>query len=368
MSDPWGKLDRGQAVLTRANGNPDLLGVALLVIHAALSDYLDDTLLELPDLGVEDRELLETRRLGWKRRLLLAQQAHMIDNMQVQMIHQANRARQLFAHGEPMEWDQEVLTTYAEVVSAILEDSMVGEEQRMLTIPSKSGATAVSFEQPLPAVNQNYHTTQIHPTELEQPIEPPGATLRKTRERRDFGRSEIPEEHQTGARPSMMNSRETRSINTRAEQRRTIKSSDPLAKLGLSNFSPSIMRTVVLGFVALLLIGFAWVVFRPAPSEQAGAGQSRVTVMPTAAPTTAPVAVANTAPRQAKIVRLGAITGKLHERPAFGTPVLSVDLKEEDIVEVLNHTRTDEAGNLWQLVMVGDYVGWSPANNIELLP
>jgi hypothetical protein len=72
--------------------------------------------------------------------------------------------------------------------------------------------------------------------------------------------------------------------------------------------------------------------------------------------------------RHAKIVRLGAGPGLLHESPGFNTPVLTAILKEGDVVELLGREKPDTEGNLWQLVALGDIVGWSPDNNLEPLP
>ena len=95
-----------------------------------------------------------------------------------------------------------------------------------------------------------------------------------------------------------------------------------------------------------------------------GALVAAPTRMPTAAPTTAPTptpAVAN-----ATIVRLGGGPGMLHESPGFDTPVLTVILREGDVVELLGRDRQDSEGTTWVLVAFGDSVGWSPENNVEL--
>jgi hypothetical protein len=90
----------------------------------------------------------------------------------------------------------------------------------------------------------------------------------------------------------------------------------------------------------------------------------------TVAPTLTPTLAATPTPRlrQARIVRLGGGPGLLHESPGFNTPVLSVILKEGDVVELLDREKRDVEGNAWRLVAIGDTVGWSPANNLEALP
>ena len=119
--------------------------------------------------------------------------------------------------------------------------------------------------------------------------------------------------------------------------------------------------------VVLLIIVGIWLLSGGQSDANRGLRPS-VTSPP--APTLTPTPAATPTPvvRRARIVRLGGGPGLLHESPGFNTPVLSAILKEGDIVELLGREKPDAEGNLWQLVALGDVVGWSPENNLEPLP
>jgi hypothetical protein len=148
----------------------------------------------------------------------------------------------------------------------------------------------------------------------------------------------------------------TRSWEQRTEQRRRRRGS-PL--------SDSRQMSIVIGVAVVLLVVVGIAIWRSRPPD-AESGV-RGLILPTAAPTFTPTPAATPTPtvRQAKIVRLGGGPGLLHESPGFNTPVLSVILQEGDVVELLGRRKQDAEGNLWQLVAIGDTVGWSPANNLE---
>jgi hypothetical protein len=162
------------------------------------------------------------------------------------------------------------------------------------------------------------------------------------------GSGNWPHRHDTAA---------SRNWETRTAQRRRRRSS-PFA-------DERLMRLAIAAGIALLIAMGLWIWNgRPAVADDARTLTLVATNMPAATPTKAPTPTPAT--REATIVRLGGGPGLLHESPGFGTPVLSVILREGDAVEVLDRDRQDAEGNIWLLVAIGDTVGWSPANNVQL--
>jgi hypothetical protein len=130
---------------------------------------------------------------------------------------------------------------------------------------------------------------------------------------------------------------------------------------------PRLVPIAIAVAVVLLVIAGIWLWSRPQPLADSGARRPvPATATPAFTPTPAPTPTPTV--RQARIVRLGGGPGLLHESPGFNTPVLSVILKEGDVVELLNRQKQDAEGNSWRLVAIGDTVGWSPANNVEPIP
>jgi hypothetical protein len=68
---------------------------------------------------------------------------------------------------------------------------------------------------------------------------------------------------------------------------------------------------------------------------------------------------------RARIVRLGDVTGWLHEQPNFDSATLPYPIREGVRVTVLDQQQTVD-GVAWQYVSVGGYEGWVPLNNLEL--
>jgi hypothetical protein len=151
----------------------------------------------------------------------------------------------------------------------------------------------------------------------------------------------------------------TRSWEQRTAQRRQRRGS----ALSESRF----MSLAIAAAVVLLIIVGIWLL-RGGPSNANRGLRATVTVTIAPTPTPTPAATPTPTVRHAKIVRLGAGPGLLHESPGFNTPVLTAILKEGDVVELLGREKPDTEGNLWQLVALGDIVGWSPDNNLEPLP
>lgn len=151
----------------------------------------------------------------------------------------------------------------------------------------------------------------------------------------------------------------TRSWEQRTAWRRQRRSS-PLA-------DPRLMPIAIGAAVVLLIVAGIWLLGGREPAADSGA-RGKVVIPTTPAFTPTPAATPTPTVRRARIVRLGGGPGLLHESPGFNTPVLSIILKEGDAVELLGREKQDTEGNTWQLVAVGDTVGWSPGNNLEPTP
>ena len=72
MSEIDQRLDRGVEIFRRAGDDSALLGAALLTFHGALEQYIDAELRDRPEIGAEERRLLDAGRLGWPTRAKLA--------------------------------------------------------------------------------------------------------------------------------------------------------------------------------------------------------------------------------------------------------------------------------------------------------
>lgn len=119
MGDVDGKLRRGIILVEDADGDADLLGVALLALHGAIEDYLHAALLAHPQISPEERQILAERNLGWVPRANLAQKYGLLTREQRQRILEANDARQAFAHGAPLNWRDSDLRRYAQFAAGL---------------------------------------------------------------------------------------------------------------------------------------------------------------------------------------------------------------------------------------------------------
>jgi hypothetical protein len=112
----------------------------------------------------------------------------------------------------------------------------------------------------------------------------------------------------------------------------------------------------------VLVVAGGWLLF----GQGSGSSTARVT-RPTL-PVITPGATAlppTPVVRTATVVGLGSAPGRLHETPSYNTPTLTVVIKEGDKVTLLDRQQRDDAGNQWQLVASGDYVGWIPVTNLD---
>lgn len=117
MSEIDQRLDRGVEIFRRAGDDSALLGAALLTFHGALEQYIDAELRDWPELGAEQRQLLEGGRLGWPTRAKLAQQADLLNPEQAHQALEATRARIAIARGDVCAWPVGAVESYGHMIA-----------------------------------------------------------------------------------------------------------------------------------------------------------------------------------------------------------------------------------------------------------
>jgi hypothetical protein len=117
MSEIDERLDRGVEIFRRAGDDSALLGAALLTFHGALEQCIDDELRDQPEIGAEERRLLEAGRLGWPTRAKLAQQSGLLTTEQASRAIEATRARIAIARGDVCTWPASAVESYGHMVA-----------------------------------------------------------------------------------------------------------------------------------------------------------------------------------------------------------------------------------------------------------
>jgi len=117
MSEIDERLDRGVEIFRRAGDDSALLGAALLTFHGALEQCIDAELRDRPEIGAEERRLLEAGRLGWPARAKLAEQAGLLSQEQAGQAIEATRARIMIARGDICAWPADAVESYGHMVA-----------------------------------------------------------------------------------------------------------------------------------------------------------------------------------------------------------------------------------------------------------
>ncbi len=117
MSEIDERLDRGVEIFRRAGDDSALLGAALLTFHGALEHFIDTELRDRPEIGAENRRLLDAGRLGWPTRAKLAEQAGLLNQKQAGQAIEATRARIAIARGDVCEWPAGAVESYCHMVA-----------------------------------------------------------------------------------------------------------------------------------------------------------------------------------------------------------------------------------------------------------
>jgi hypothetical protein len=311
MSNVDDKLRRGYDLAARAGGDPDALGVALLALHGALEEHLDETLQRLPEVLPEDRAQIGQPGYGWSTRAALAQRYGLITREQRQAILDANRQRQEFAHGGVFAGRQRELENYAGLVA-----ELVGRRP--------TAARPVARPAPRPAAR--YEQAPVAGSRPARPPASEGTTIGGT------------------------------AWNQRAQVRSTRR------KDLLPDSLP--VRGLIGALGVLILLFMVWRLLSGAPAEtDVPVADRPLSQQITPAPTTPPVTPSPVV-RQGRIVGLGGAVGFMHEPAGFTTPTLPRPLTEGTVVTLLDQPAVEAEGATWIKISYGGYEGWVPVNNV----
>lgn len=298
------KLQRGFELIGRSHGDADLLGVALLAMHGALEDHLREALEACADLSAEERQLLSRRDAGWLPLVELAQKRLGLRQEERQLILEANKARQAFAHGEQFAGRVSNVLRYARFV------------ERLCGQPGLLDHTLIEQTHVQPASTR----AAPHPT----------------------GRAQPP----THQRP------------------RPADRGAPKPPIWASS-GISINRLIFLALVVIVLTLSVWA-FRSIDGTRLLMAIGALPA-PTATPrATPPIATSTPPTSQARIVGLGDGIGWLHNTPSFNSGTLPIPLRDGATVEILDREPIEAEGARWRYVATGGYEGWCPENNLAI--
>jgi hypothetical protein len=311
MNDTLDKLTRGTQLLSDAEGDPDLLGVALLALQGALNQQLRSMLEGNPSLSATDRDLLKAPAIPTGQLIEICRRYGDLDREQAWRIIEAERLRVAFARGEPFRGSPSEIRGYGRFVAELCGRTDVA--QQLAAIPTARLAAPTDDEEPDddadPEPSGPYYTIMRWiPGMLLAAVLAGGAWLL-------LGRAA-----DNSPQP----------ITTRPASTALPDGQDRVATL-----SPDAAIDATMGPIVV--------------------AQGTPTALPS------PTAAAS----QGRIVRLGGGPGWLHDAPTFNSPTLPIRLSEGQIVAILGPQQTDPEGTLWVYVATGGYEGWSPQNNVE---
>jgi TM2 domain-containing membrane protein YozV len=107
------KLEDGRIVLDKAGDDPDLLGLALTKIHAALEDACRSWL-SIPQVAQQHQLDAQSRaKVSWKEILELMPQYYQWSDRDVESIRRINHLRNQVAHGEGFQGTRQEIEDYA---------------------------------------------------------------------------------------------------------------------------------------------------------------------------------------------------------------------------------------------------------------
>jgi hypothetical protein len=311
------KLRRGYELAAHANGDPDALGLALLALHGALEEHLDESLRQLDGLTADERQAMLEPGYGWSRRLELAQRHRLVTRDQAEAIYEVNRQRNAFAHGGAYLGRQRDLDGYATLVA-----SLVGRRQ--------------TAARPVVA------SDEARPSPARAASGPPPAVRRPSPARASEGT--------TVASASAWSQRAA----VRSTRRRDLVPDSPWVRAAI-------------GAIAVLVVVLAlWRALPRSDGEQPqeitsrGPLQQQITPGPTAPPASPTPAV-----RQGRIVGLGGGIGLMHEPAGFDTPTLPPRLLEGTVVTMVETETVEAGGSTWVKISYGGYEGWVPVQNVD---
>jgi hypothetical protein len=303
------KLRRGFDLAATANGDGDTLGLALLALHGALEDHLDETLRQLPELAPEDQQLLEEPGYGWPQRLSLALHYQLVSERQMQAIREVNRQRNTFAHGNRFVGSQRAVELYRDLVA-----DLCG------TRPTAAYPAAQ------PVYDAAGHAAPYAPPRRERASE--GTTISAS--------------SAWGDRAALRRNRRPDLVPDALPVR---------ALIGAA------------AVLVLLLAGWRLLGWGAPAEEPATAGAPLAPAITPAA--TVPPATPTPEIRAGRIVGLGGASGWMRSEPSFNAATEPPPLVEGSPVTLLDEPPVDAEGTTWVAVSTGGYEGWVPQNNVE---
>lgn len=334
MSSVDDKLRRGFDVLARADGDRDLLGVALVALHGALEDHLDEMLRRAPELSVEDHDLMDGADYGWRSRVALAQRQGLISADQGQAMLSANEQRRQFAHGAVFRWGEREVEGYADLAASICGRRATAAHAAR---PARAPAAAPQ------------RTARAEAAVVPQAAQADGPAPQPRRIRTAEGTTTVASSRWS-ERP--------------AAQRR---GAGGLLPAGVLPDSLPV-RLAIAAVAALLLLLAGWRLLAPQQQQQPAVAERPAAAIVTPVPTEPPVTPTPLV-RRARIVNLGNAVGWLREQPSFTAATLPIPLSEGLEVTLVQREPVNAEGTTWGLVATGGYEGWAPLNNIaEILP
>ncbi|MEN9938308.1 MAG: hypothetical protein RLZZ387_4887 [Chloroflexota bacterium] len=319
MSTVDERLRSGLNLIARAGTDRELLGAAVVTLHAAAAAYLDETLAALPELDVFDAEFLASGGVEWVSRANLALKYGLVNREQRAALLDADRQARLVARGEPFRGNPHTARAYGQFVATLC----------------RRHTFLASAERP---------DSLLTPEDALRPPRAAESWLERVRRRRG----------------------------TRAE--------DSGARIAVGTALVAIVASLLL--IAALWLWQPWeraagpqptavvgvALVAPQPSQVAvptlAAAPNQAALSPTiAAP---PTSAQQSQPTRARVVHLGGAVGYLHVAPEFSSPRLDVALHDGAELELLSPTPVKADGALWYHVRIAEFSGWCPSINLEL--
>jgi hypothetical protein len=304
MTETIDRLSRGAQLLADANGDPDLIGVALLAFQGALDLRLRELLATHPNLTEPDRTALADLATPPDTLVELARRYGDLSREQAWRITEIERLRIEFARGGPFRGSPAEVRAYARFIAELCGQDLMSEQLAGMTTAQLAAPKDAEFddleEAPAPAGIYDTVMRWLPGLALIALLITGGWALLS----RAAGR-----EIDSTTQPPVQASIATVAPTTRPD----------------ATFAPIIIAQVT-------------------PSDPA-----------TATP----------AARRGRIVRLGGGPGWLHESASFDSPTRPIRLSEGQAVALLGPQQNDSQGTVWAYVAVGGYEGWSPLNNVE---
>lgn len=157
------KLRRGFTLIAQAGEDGDLLGAALLAIHAGLAEHVRVTLLAHPGLSAQERVLVSNKRGDWSALIGLMQQYAGLSHAQRQVILGAHEIRERVALGEPFRGPASSLLRYAQFVAQVCGYPELLDHQASAQFGERADGAPFSEESFTDSWESSYETVEPPP-------------------------------------------------------------------------------------------------------------------------------------------------------------------------------------------------------------